>query len=56
MNAKLVIYLGIIKRVILPVMVGATVVWLIANNYDDWADAVCSFSNALGLDVTECKS
>lgn len=55
MNAKLAIYLGIIKRFILPVVVGATVVWLIANNYADWADAVCSVSHAMGLDVTECK-
>ena len=55
MNAKLVIYMGIVKRVILPVVLGAAVVWLIANNYADWADAVCSVSHAMGLDVTECK-
>lgn len=56
MNAKLVIYMGIVKRLILPVVLGATVVWLIANNYADWADAVCSVSNAMGLNVTECNS
>jgi len=56
MNAKLVVYLGIVKRLILPVVVGAAVVWLIANNYADWVDAVCSVSNAMGLNVTECNN
>lgn len=56
MNAKLAIYMGIFKRLILPVVVGATVVWLISNNYSDWADAVCSVSYALGLNVTECNN
>lgn len=56
MDAKLVVYMGIAKRLILPVVVGATVVWLVANNYGDWADAICSVSNALGLTVTECNN
>ena len=55
MNAKYVFYMGIIKRFILPIVVGATVGWLIANGYNHWADAVCSIGDALGLNVTECK-
>ncbi len=43
-----------IKRFIIPVFIGAIVVWLIANGYSDWADALCSSSNAMGIDVKEC--
>lgn len=56
MNAKFFIIMGIVKRFIVPVVVGAAVGWLIANGYNHWADAVCSIGDALGLDVTECKS
>lgn len=54
-NAKLAIALGIAKRVIIPVLVGATVGWLAAHGYNNWADAVCSVSNAAGISVAECK-
>ena len=53
-NAKLAIVMGIAKRVVIPVLVGATVGWLVAHGYNNWADAVCSVSNALGIYVTEC--
>lgn len=54
MNAKFLIVMGIIKRFVVPIMVGAAVGWLIANGYNHWADALCSISHALGFDVTEC--
>lgn len=53
-NAKLLVAMGIAKRVVIPVLVGATVGWLIAHGYNNWADAVCSVSNALGIYVAEC--
>lgn len=55
MNAKFYIVMGIIKRFVIPVVVGASVGWLIANGYNHWADAVCSIGDALGMDVKECK-
>lgn len=54
-NAKLVVALGIAKRVVIPVLVGATVGWLVAHGYNNWADAVCSVSNAFGVFVAECN-
>jgi len=54
-NAKLLIAMGIAKRVIVPVLVGATVGWLAAHGYNNWADAVCAVSNAAGIPVTECN-
>lgn len=53
-NAKLVIALGIAKRVVIPVLVGATVGWLAAHGYNNWADAVCAVSVAAGIPVAEC--
>ena len=55
-NAKLAIALAVAKRVIVPVLVGATVGWLAAHGYNKWADAVCSVSNAVGISVTECNN
>ena len=54
-NAKLVVALGIAKRVVIPVLVGATVGWLVAHGYNNWADAVCSVSHAFGVFVAECS-
>jgi hypothetical protein len=55
MNAKLAITLATVKRFVLPVVVGTAVVWLVSNGYDDWASALCSASDAVGINVTECK-
>ena len=54
-NAKLAIALAVAKRAILPVLVGASVGWLAAHGYNNWADAVCSVSNAAGISVMECN-
>jgi len=54
-NARLAIALAVAKRAIIPVLVGATVGWLVAHGYNNWADAVCSVSNAAGIYVAECK-
>ena len=55
-NAKLGIALAVAKRVVVPVLVGATVGWLAAHGYNNWADAVCSVANAAGISVTECNN
>jgi hypothetical protein len=54
-NAKYTIALALIKRAVIPVLVGAVVGWLVANGYNHWADAVCSSSDALGISVKECN-
>lgn len=54
-NARLAIALAIVKRAVVPVLVGASVGWLVAHGYNNWADAVCSVSNAAGISVAECK-
>jgi hypothetical protein len=53
-NAKFAIALAVIKRAVVPILVGATVGWLAAHGYNNWADAVCSVSNAAGIHVAEC--
>lgn len=55
-NAKFVMALAVAKRVVIPVLVGAAVGWLIAHGYNNWADAVCSVSNAAGIFVAECQN
>lgn len=54
-NAKFALALAVAKRAIVPVLVGAAVGWLIAHGYNNWADAVCSVSNAAGIYVAECE-
>lgn len=56
MNAKYMVYVAIAKRTVVPVLVGATVGWLVAHGYNNWADAVCSVSYALGVSVSECAN
>ena len=48
------IYLAVAKRVILPVVIGAAVIWLISNGLGDWADTLCSAASNLGIHVKEC--
>lgn len=55
-NAKLAIALAVAKRAALPVIIGAAVGWLAAHGYNNWAIAVCSVSDALGIIVTECTN
>ena len=53
-NAKYTVALALIKRAVIPILVGAAVGWLVATGYNHWADAVCSSSDALGISVKEC--
>ena len=48
------IYLAVAKRAVLPVVIGAAVIWLISNGLGDWADTLCSVANNLGISVKEC--
>lgn len=43
-----------VRRFVLPVAVAALVTWLVANNHPEWADVVCSVSDALAIKVEEC--
>ena len=54
-NAKLAIALAVAKRAALPIIVGAAVGWLVAHGYNNWATAVCSVSDAMGIFVEECQ-
>ena len=54
-NAKLAIILGVARRVAIPIVIGATVGWLMAHGYNNWATAVCSVSDAMGIYVEECQ-
>ena len=54
-NAKLAIALAVAKRAALPIIVGAAVGWLAAHGYNNWATAVCSVSDAMGIFVEECQ-
>ena len=54
-NAKLAVALAVARRVALPIIIGATVGWLAAHGYNNWATAVCSVSDALGIYVEECQ-
>lgn len=49
------VYLALAKRAVLPVLIGACVVWLISNGLGDWADTLCSAANNLGISVKECS-
>lgn len=53
-NAKLAIALGVLRRVAVPIIIGASVGWLAAHGYNNWATAVCSVSDAMGIYVEEC--
>jgi len=54
-NAKLAIFVAVARRVAIPIVIGATVGWLAAHGYNNWATAVCSVSDAMGIVVEECK-
>jgi hypothetical protein len=54
-NAKYTVALALIKRAVIPILVGAAVGWLAANGYNHWADAVCSSADAMAIRVKECE-
>lgn len=53
-SAKLAIIVHVIRKYIAPAIIGAFVVWLVANEFSDWADVVCSVSAALAIGVEQC--
>lgn len=46
--------INIIRKFALPIIIGAVVTWLFANNYSDFAKALCNLSNGFGIGVKEC--
>jgi hypothetical protein len=54
-TTKLAIIVHVSRKYIAPVVLGAVVVWLVANELGDWADVVCSAASALAIAVEACK-
>lgn len=46
--------INLIRKFALPIIIGAVVTWLFANNYPDFAKALCNLSNGFGIGVKEC--
>ena len=44
-----------VRRYLLPILLGVLVTWLVANNYPEFADAVCSVADGLAIAVESCK-
>lgn len=55
-SAKLAIIVHVFRKYIAPVLIGALVVWLVANEFGDWAIAVCGVADALAIHVKDCGS
>lgn len=53
-SAKLAFVVHILRKYVAPVLVGALVVWLIANEFSDWAVAVCGVADALAIYTKDC--
>jgi hypothetical protein len=43
------------KRIIIPIILGSLVMWLIAHGFSNWADVICTLSDAIAVNVEECK-
>lgn len=54
MDPRTIISSIVFRRYIAPVVIGSIVTWLVANNYSDFADAVCSLSAGLTVYVEAC--
>lgn len=55
MDMKLKIALYWAKRIILPGVLGASVGWALSHGHEEWVDVICAFSDAILVDVQECK-
>jgi hypothetical protein len=53
-TTKLALVIHIMRKYVAPVLVGALVVWLIANEFTDWAIAVCGVADALAIYTKDC--
>jgi len=54
-STKFAIILHVTRKYVAPALIGALVVWLVANELGDWADVVCSFAGALAIAVEACN-
>lgn len=54
-TTKLSIIIHVMRKYVAPVVLGALVVWLVANELGDWADVVCSVAGALAIAVEACN-
>ncbi len=55
-NISLATVLYIVRKYVAPVLFGALVVWLVANELGAWAVAVCGVADALAIYVKDCAS
>ncbi len=53
-NISLATVLYIMRKYVAPVLIGALVVWLVANELGAWAVAVCGVADALAIYVKDC--
>lgn len=54
-SAKFAIIVHVFRKYVAPALIGALVVWLVANELGDWADVVCSTAGALAIAVEACQ-
>lgn len=54
-STKLALIVHVTRKYLAPVVLGAIVVWLVANELGDWADVVCSAAAALAIAVEACN-
>jgi hypothetical protein len=52
---KWTLIMSVGRKYALPALFGAAVAWLVAHNLGPWADVLCAVSDALLIDVPECK-
>lgn len=52
---KWTVILGVARKLALPAIFGAAVMWLIHHNMQPWADVLCAVGDALLIDIEECK-
>jgi hypothetical protein len=55
-STKLALIVHVARKYVAPVVLGALVVWLVANELGDWADVVCSAAAALAIAVEACNA
>jgi hypothetical protein len=53
-SAKLALIVHVTRKYVAPVIIGALVVWLVANEFGDWAVAVCGVADALAIYTKDC--
>lgn len=55
MDWKSILAASVVRKYVLPIVLGALVTWLVANNHPDFADAICSASAGFDIEVEKCK-